>query len=156
MAKEIERKFLLLSDDWRANADAGTVMVQGYLQSGKKSSIRVRLTDDKAWLNIKSATLGISRSEYEYAIPLDDANEILASLCDESIIDKTRYHVTVGNHIWEVDVFAGDNQGLVVAEIELSDENEVFEVPAWAGEEVSLDTRYYNVCLAKNPYKNWS
>ncbi len=156
MAQEIERKFLVISDDWRADADVGTVMVQGYMQSGKQSSIRVRLTDDKAWLNIKSATLGVSRSEYEYDIPLADAKEMLASLCGESVINKTRYHVQVGTHTWEVDVFAGNNQGLVVAEIELSDEEEAFEVPPWAGEEVSHDARYYNVCLVKHPYKDWS
>lgn len=156
MPKEIERKFLIKNDDWRITADSGVEMVQGYLQSGKESSIRVRLTGDTAWLNIKSATLGISRSEYEYTIPLEDAKEILSGLCGESIVGKTRYHVDVGNHTWEVDVFADDNAGLVVAEIELSAEDEAFEVPAWAGEEVSLDTRYYNVCLAKYPYKTWS
>ncbi|MBL4852585.1 MAG: CYTH domain-containing protein [Gammaproteobacteria bacterium] len=156
MAQEIERKFLIKNDDWRANADSGVEMVQGYLQSGEKSSIRVRLTGDKAWLNIKSATLSISRSEYEYTIPLADAKEILLSLCGQSLINKTRYHVDIGHHTWEVDVFAGDNLGLIVAEIELSAENEAFEMPAWAGEEVSHDARYYNVCLAKQPYKDWS
>ena len=156
MAQEIERKFLVVSDDWRADAGTGTVMVQGYMQSGKQSSIRVRLTDDKAWLNIKSATLGVSRNEYEYEIPLADAREMLASLCGDSVISKTRYRVPVASHTWEVDIFSGDNQGLVVAEIELSEEEEAFETPSWAGEEVSHDARYYNVCLVKHPYKDWS
>lgn len=155
MAREIERKFLLLSEAWRNDADDGQLMMQGYLQSSEKSSIRVRIAGDKAWLNIKSATLGVSRSEYEYEIPLTEAREILSTLCDEPVIEKTRYHVNVGTHVWEVDVFAGDNEGLVVAEVELSDEGEAFDKPAWAGEEVSHDTRYYNVCLAKHPYKNW-
>ncbi|MBL1293259.1 MAG: CYTH domain-containing protein [Thiotrichales bacterium] len=156
MAQEIERKFLVKSDDWRKDADDGLAMVQGYLQSGEKSSIRVRLAGDRAWLNIKSATLGISRSEYEYTIPLDDAKEMLANLCDQPLISKTRYHVNVAQHTWEVDVFDGDNEGLIVAEIELSAEDETFEIAEWAGDEVSLETRYYNVCLAKQPYKDWS
>lgn len=156
MAQEIERKFLVKSDDWRKDADDGLAMVQGYLQSGEKNSIRVRLAGDRAWLNIKSATLGISRSEYEYTIPLEDAKEMLANLCDQPLISKTRYHVNVAQHIWEVDVFDGDNEGLIVAEIELSAEDETFEIAEWAGDEVSLDTRYYNVCLAKQPYKDWS
>ena len=147
MAQEIERKFLVKSDDWRKGADDGLAMVQGYLQSGEKSSIRVRLAGDRAWLNIKSATLGISRSEYEYTIPLADAKEMLANLCDQPIISKIRYHVNVAQHTWEVDVFDGDNEGLIVAEIELLAEDETFEIPQWAGDEVSLDTRYYNVCL---------
>ncbi|NOX27403.1 MAG: CYTH domain-containing protein, partial [Gammaproteobacteria bacterium] len=142
MAQEIERKFLVKSDDWRKDADDGLAMVQGYLQSGEKNSIRVRLAGERAWLNIKSATLGISRSEYEYTIPLEDAKEMLANLCDQSIISKTRYHVNVAQHIWEVDVFDGDNEGLIVAEIELSAEDETFEIAEWAGDEVSLDTRY--------------
>jgi len=156
VAQEIERKFLVKSDDWRKDADDGLAMVQGYLQSGEKSSIRVRLAGDRAWLNIKSATLGISRSEYEYTIPLDDAKEMLANLCDQPLISKTRYHVNVAQHTWEVDVFDGDNEGLIVAEIELSAEDETFEIAEWAGDEVSLETRYYNVCLAKQPYKDWS
>lgn len=156
MAQEIERKFLVKNDDWRENADGGLAMVQAYLQSGEKSSIRIRLAGDRAWLNIKSATLGISRSEYEYTVPLDDAKEMLTNLCDGPVISKTRYHVSVAQHVWEVDVFDGDNRGLVVAEIELSSEDESFEMPGWAGDDVSLDTRYYNVCLAKHPYKDWS
>ncbi len=156
MPTEIERKFLVVSDDWRRQADHGSLMVQGYLQSNEKSSVRVRIAGGQAWLNIKSATLGISRSEYEYAIPVDEAKQILEDLSQGPLIEKTRYHIKAGNHLWEVDDFLGDNQGLVVAEIELSEEAEEFEKPAWLGEEVSHDTRYYNVCLVKHPYKDWA
>lgn len=165
MATEIERKFLLADDGWRAQADDGVVMRQGYLSTFSssalpaqevKSSIRVRIAGEHANLNIKSATLGITRQEYEYAIPLSDANELLDSLADGPLIEKTRYHVQHGSHRWEIDVFAGDNQGLLVAEIELSAEGEAFERPAWLGEEVSDDPRYYNVCLVKHPFKDWA
>lgn len=165
MATEIERKFLLADDGWRAQADDGVVMRQGYLSTFSssalpaqeiKSSIRVRIAGEHANLNIKSATLGITRQEYEYAIPLSDANELLDSLADGPLIEKTRYHVQHGSHTWEIDVFAGDNQGLLVAEIELSAEGECFERPSWLGEEVSDDPRYYNVCLVKHPFKDWA
>lgn len=170
MATEIERKFLLANDDWRAQADGGVVMRQGYLcalsssdepsadrlsADKNKSSIRVRIAGEQANLNIKSATLGITRQEYEYAIPLADANELLDTLANGPLIEKTRYHVQHGVHTWEIDVFAGDNQGLVVAEVELSSADESFERPSWLGEEVSDDPRYYNVCLVKHPFKDW-
>jgi len=164
MATEIERKFLLANDDWRAQADGGVVMRQGYLSASSdddpsankiRSSVRVRIAGELANLNIKSATLGITRQEYEYAIPLADANELLDTLADGPLIEKTRYHVRHGAHTWEIDVFAGDNQGLVVAEIELSSADEAFERPSWLGEEVSDDPRYYNVCLVKHPFKDW-
>ena len=156
MAEEIERKFLTKSDDWRNEVFRQRLMRQGYLNDVGKSSVRVRVADEKAYLNIKSATLGIYRKEYEYEIPLSDANEILNELCDGPLVEKTRYYVKHGDHVWEVDVFTGDNEGLIVAEVELADQNESVELPDWCGEEVSGDTRYYNVCLAKNPYKNWS
>ena len=155
MATEIERKFLVTSDAWLEDADAGTLFRQGYLLGSEKASVRVRIEGERANLNIKSATLGIWRREYEYPIPLDEALELLEHLCDKPQIEKTRYHVPVGGHIWEVDVFAGDNAGLVVAEVELTSEDEAFEIPAWAGAEVSHDTRYYNVCLTRHPYKDW-
>jgi len=160
MSIEIERKFLLANDGWRTQADNGVVMRQGYLNSvsfdnKQKSSVRVRIAGDQANLNIKGATLGITRQEYEYPIPLADAHELLDTLADGPLIEKTRYHVQHGTHTWEIDVFAGDNQGLVVAEIELASEDEVFARPAWLGEEVSADTRYYNVCLVRHPYKDW-
>lgn len=155
MAKEIERKFLIQNDDWKALADHGCYMSQGYLNDAVTSSLRVRVTGDKAYLNIKSATLGVSRSEYEYEIPRADALEILHNLCNKPLIEKTRYHVHYGEHLWEVDVFHGDNEGLVVAEIELTNEDEAFAKPTWVGEEVSHDPRYYNVCLVKHPFKDW-
>lgn len=155
MATEIERKFLLRDDSWRDEADAGTRFRQGYLIGAEKASVRVRTEGESANINIKSATLGIHRQEYEYPIPLAEAQELLDTLCEQPQIEKTRYHVTVGEHLWEVDVFEGDNAGLVVAEVELADENEAFEMPVWAGEEVSHDTRYYNVCLIKHPYCEW-
>jgi adenylate cyclase len=156
MATEIERKFLLKNDSWRDGADAGTRFRQGYLIGSEQASVRVRIEGERANLNIKSATLGIRRQEYEYPIPLADAEELLDTLCAQPQIEKTRYHVPFGDHLWEVDLFAGANAGLVVAEVELADEHETFAMPPWAGEEVSHDTRYYNVCLVKHPFCEWS
>lgn len=155
MATEIERKFLLRDESWRAEADDGEVIRQGYLAGSEKSSIRVRVAGDKANINIKSATLDVTRQEYEYDIPLAEANELLDTLCEGPLIEKIRYHVHHGNHLWEVDVFSGDNEGLVVAEIELTSAEELFEKPDWLGDEVSDDKRYYNVCLVQHPYKDW-
>ena len=155
MATEIERKFLVINDHWRAAADAGIDCIQGYFTTDKQCSIRIRLTGSQANLNIKSATLGITRSEYDYAIPPGDAEEMLRHLCIKPLIEKKRYHVRHGRHLWEIDVFSGVNAGLVVAEIELEHGDEAFSRPAWLGAEVSDDPRYYNVCLVKHPYKNW-
>ncbi len=156
MAQEVERKFLLRSSAWREHADAGERMRQGYLVGAQRASIRVRVAGEQAWLNIKSATLGVERREYEYPIPLSDAEEMLAELCERPQIEKVRYEVPWGGHTWEVDVFEGDNEGLVVAEIELGDAEEAFERPPWLGEEVSDDPRYYNVCLIQHPYREWA
>lgn len=155
MATEIERKFLVKDDNWRSTADAGTAYRQGYLVGSKAASVRVRIEGDQARLNIKSATLGITRQEYEYPIPMQDAESLLNDLCEHPLVEKTRYHLDYKGHEWEIDVFAGDNAGLVVAEIELESESAEFPRPAWLGEEVSDDPRYYNVSLVKNPYKNW-
>jgi adenylate cyclase len=160
MATEIERKFLLADDSWRAQADAGTPMRQGYLigasaQNAAKASVRVRIAGETANLNIKSATLGVTRQEYEYPIPLHEANEMLDTLADGPLIEKTRYHVPYDGHTWEIDVFSGDNAGLVVAEVELATVDESFQRPPWLGTEVSDDPRYYNVCLVQHPYKDW-
>jgi len=155
MAIEIERKFLLRDDSWQASADSGVIIRQGYLAGSEKSSIRVRIAGDQANINIKSATLDITRQEYEYPIPVVDANEMLDSLCEGPLIEKIRYHVPNEKHLWEIDVFSGDNQGLVVAEVELGSADENFERPGWLGEEVSDDTRYYNVCLVNHPFKDW-
>lgn len=155
MATEIERKFLVLNDDWRSQVKRQSPMRQGYLVGSEKASVRVRVAGDKAYLNIKSATLNVTRKEYEIPLPLNDADELLDTLCEHPLIEKTRYYIPTGDHTWEVDVFEGDNAGLIVAEIELRDEQEGFDRPAWLGQEVSDDTRYYNVCLVKHPYKDW-
>jgi adenylate cyclase len=155
MATEIERKFLIINDSWRKEADEGIYMVQGYMGSNEKSSIRIRINGDKANLNIKSKTIGIQRSEFDYPIPVDEAKDILETLCDKPFVEKTRYHVLHDGKKWEIDVFAGDNNGLIVAELELESTDEEFSMPDWAGEDVSDDPRYYNVCLVTHPYKDW-
>jgi len=159
MAVEIERKFLLVDDSWREQATSANVMRQGYFAGPDshqpRASIRVRIDNQHAYLNIKSYELSISRQEYEYEIDRDDAEKMLATLCEKPLIEKTRYKVAVADHTWEVDVFEGDNNGLVVAEIELSSESECFEKPDWLGKEVSDDPRYYNVSLIKHPFKDW-
>jgi adenylate cyclase len=155
MAIEVERKFLLCNDGWRRHADAGERIRQGYLAGNGKVSIRVRVAGARANLNIKSATLGVTRQEYEFPIPLPEANQLLDQLTQGPLIEKTRYHVRHGAHTWEIDVFAGDNAGLQVAEIELASADEAFERPDWLGEEVSHDPRYYNVSLVTHPFKDW-
>ena len=155
MAIEIERKFLVQNTHWHEHVYNKQLMRQGYLVSDANRSVRVRIADDNAYLNIKSGTLGVSRSEYEYAIPLADAREMLTTLCHKPLIEKTRYFVRHRDHVWEIDVFEGDNAGLVVAEVELADANEMLELPSWAGKEVSHDPRYYNSQLVDHPYKNW-
>jgi len=149
MGIEIERKFLVTNDSWRVAAGPGMPIKQGYLVGGKDASVRVRVQGETANLNIKSATLGVRRQEFEYAIPLTDAEILLNTLCHRPIIEKVRYLVPYGNKQWEVDVFEGDNAGLIVAELELQDETEQYESPPWLGEEVSHDPRYYNTCLLK-------
>jgi len=155
MGVEIERKYLVKSDAWRELADAGTEYLQGYLIGARQASVRVRIEGNQAFLNIKSMTLDISRLEFQYPIPLADAREMLAQLCAKPLVEKTRYRVPHANHVWEVDVFAGVNQGLIVAEVELAAEDESLELPSWIGEEVSHDARYYNVNLARQPYTTW-
>lgn len=156
MGVEIERKFLLAGDGWRALADDGEHMRQGYLSADTRSSVRVRVVGDNAFLGIKSAASALRRLEFEYPIPLADAYSLLDRVCLPTQVEKTRYRVPFGGHVWEVDVFEGANAGLILAEIELEDENEQFERPAWLGEEVSEDPRYFNMNLAVNPYRQWS
>jgi adenylate cyclase len=155
MGTEIERKFLLQSDDWKNEVKESTRLVQGYLLRGDKSAVRVRIKDDVAELNIKHTQNGINRLEYEYEIPVADAREILDEIALKPLIDKTRHHVVHDGHLWEIDEFYGENAGLVVAEIELARADEPFEKPAWLGQEVSLDQRYYNSNLSKLPYTQW-
>ncbi|MGB5835256.1 MAG: CYTH domain-containing protein [Thiohalocapsa sp.] len=155
MATEIERKFLVINDSWRDAVESHVRVLQGYLSNGPNATVRVRVKGEAAFLTIKGRMQGISRSEYEYEIPLADAESMLRDLSVSSAIDKTRYHVRCGDHLWELDLFRGANAGLVMAEVELSSEDEAFEMPAWAGQEVSEDLRYYNVNLATNPYTSW-
>ncbi len=155
MAIEIEHKFLLANDEWRKHINRSVNYRQGYLSSVPTSSIRVRVSDKQAWLNIKSATIGTHRHEYEYQIPLADANEILNNLCKKPLIEKTRHFVLDDGNIWEIDEFDGVNQGLYVAEIELSELDQHFTKPCWLGAEVTNDLRYYNNNLAIHPYSEW-
>jgi len=155
MPIEIERKFLLANNNWREQVSSSHRIRQGYMGEIDKASVRIRVQGKKANINIKSATLSMRRMEYEYEIPLDEALEMLDQLCKQPQVDKTRYIVEQGKFKWEIDEFYAENEGLLVAEIELEDENEVFEKPQWLGEEVTEDPRYYNVNLIKHPYKNW-
>lgn len=155
MAKEIERKFLVINDNWRKDVIRSNHYIQGYFTTNASCSIRVRISGDKADLNIKSATLGITRTEYEYPLPPEDAKEMLEHLCNKPLLEKTRHYVPYHDHEWEIDVFSGENEGLIVAEIELDSTDEKFSLPGWVGKEVSDDPRYYNVCLVTRPYKNW-
>lgn len=154
MGIEIERKFLVKNDLWKNDSNAGTNFKQGYLSSAGNCSVRVRTEGDSANLNIKSSTLGIHRQEFEYDIPLDEANELLELFCRDTV-SKKRYIVMYANKKWEIDVFDHANSGLIVAEIELNSTDEKFQLPPWAGEEVSAIKRYYNTELARHPYKNW-
>lgn len=155
MGKEIERKYLVDRAAWMPRDD-GTHFKQGYLNSQKERVVRVRIEGTKAKLTIKGLTTGVTRSEFEYEIPVDDAGILLDQLCEKPLIDKHR-HVEEHNGLtWEIDVFHGDNEGLVIAEVELESEDVKPQLPSWAGEEVSSDPRYFNSNLLKNPYKNWS
>ena len=156
MAIEIERKFLLKNSSWKELVDEGMAYSQGYLVGSNAASVRVRIQGKRAFLNIKSATIDISRQEFEYEIPLEEATEMLETLCEKPLITKTRHLLKNENHVWEIDVFSGDNEGLTVAEIELNDKDEYFEKPEWLGDEVSDDARYYNVSLVKHPFKDWN
>lgn len=155
MAVEIERKFLLNNENWRQLVTTSSLIRQGYLAPLDTSSVRIRLEGDKANINIKSATIGIQRLEYEYEIPVAEAVEMLDLLCRKPQVHKTRHLIPAGEHVWEIDEFYDENEGLIVAEIELNDVNEDFDKPDWLGNEVSDDARYYNVNLVKTPFKDW-
>lgn len=154
MAIEIERKFLVVNEEWRTKVEATHIIRQGYLSSAPERAVRVRVKGDKGVLTIKGLGNGVSRPEFEYNIPVEEA-EALLELCEQPLIEKSRYIVPVGHHAWEIDVFTGVNAGLVVAEIELEAEEENFERPLWLGKEVTNDTRYFNVQLACCPYTAW-
>ena len=156
MALEIERKFLVLDDSYKHEAFSKSHIQQGYICSERGRTVRIRIRNERAYITIKGPSLngGLSRYEFEQEIPLDDARKLL-TLCDPGIIDKTRWLVKAGNHTFEVDEFAGDNAGLTVAEVELTSEDEAFEKPAFIGQEVTGDRRYYNSHLRRNPYCRW-
>jgi len=154
MGKEIERKYLIKDDTWRKQA-SGTTYRQGYLSTVKERTVRVRTIDDKGFLTIKGITIGATRREYEYEIPMADANEMLDELCEKPIIEKTRFKISYAGLTWEIDEFAGVNQGLIVAEVELESEDQNIDFPPWVGEEVSGDPRYFNSNLIANPFANW-
>ncbi|QCU90212.1 CYTH domain-containing protein [Thiomicrorhabdus sediminis] len=169
MAREIERKFLLKNDDWKALAHQKTHFAQGYLNDISdaignnddnricaKSSVRVRIEGEQANMNIKSLEIGLSRDEYEYPIPLADAEKMLKTLAVGPVIEKYRYLVKFAEHTWEIDEFLGDNQGLVVAEVEMQSEDESIELPNWLAREVTEEVRYYNISLSQRPFKVWS
>lgn len=155
MGREIERKFLVNPVLWEPPEGEGLTIRQGYLAVTEKSAVRARVMGDKGYLNVKRATLAISRDEYEYLIPAPDAHEMLDRLCVGHLIEKTRYIVPHQGHTWEVDVFHGVNEGLVVAEIELEDPKEEFAAPPWVSDEVSHDPRYLNSSLSELPYTMW-
>lgn len=153
MGTEIERKFRVASQAWRTGKP-GEHFQQGYLSCEPERTVRVRLAGEKAWLTIKGRNVGASRPEFEYRIPPEDARQLL-SLCIPPIIDKTRYLIAHGNHTWEVDEFHGDNDGLVIAEVELEAEDEAVEMPDWIGAEVTGERAYYNSSLIARPYSTW-
>jgi adenylate cyclase len=155
MGIEIERKFLVCNGEWRAQVQRSQRMQQAYLSVDPQRCIRVRISGDQAHINLKSSQDGVSRHEYEYAIPLQEAEEILTLMSVGSVIDKTRHFIPAGDLLWEVDEFHGDNDGLIVAEIELTHPQQTVPQPAWLGQEVSEDSRVYNMNLAMSPYCRW-
>jgi adenylate cyclase len=152
---EIERKYLVLNSDFKIEGKS-TLISQGYLNSNENRTVRVRINDNKAFLTIKSKTKGFSRDEFEYEIPLNDASYLLNNICEKPIIEKRIFVINFQNNIWEIDEFHGENEGLVIAEIELEAEDQKFDKPSWVGKEVSADTKYFNSSLIKFPFKNWN
>lgn len=154
MGQEIERKFLVIGESWRTKAE-GSPYRQGFLSTHPDRTVRVRVAGGRGWITIKGRTVGATRPEFEYEVPPAEAEQILDTLCERPLIEKVRYTLRVGSHVWEVDVFEGDNAGLVVAEVELESEDEAFEKPDWAGDEVTGDPRYFNANLVARPYATW-
>ncbi|MDG1038218.1 MAG: CYTH domain-containing protein [Polaribacter sp.] len=157
MSVEIERKFLVKNNDFKNESYSEKYIKQGYLNSDKNRTVRIRITNEKGFMTIKgiSSATGTTRFEWEKEITKEEAEDLLL-LCEPSIIEKTRYLVKVGHHIFEVDEFYGDNEGLVIAEVELNSENETFTKPIWIDEEVTGDIKYYNSSISKTPFKDWS
>ena len=154
MSKEIERKFLVRDDSWRSHSE-GVRYRQGYLNRNKERVVRVRTIDNKGFLTIKGETKGATRAEFEYDIPIADARAMLDHLCERPLIEKNRYKIEFGGLIWEVDEFLGENQGLIVAEVELESEDQPFEKPDWIGKEVTGDPKYFNSNLVQHPFTRW-
>lgn len=154
VAVEIERKFLVVGDAWRSLA-TGTVYQQGYVPTAGRATVRVRLVGHQGYLTLKGPSRGITRSEFEYPIPEADAKAMLETLCDRPLIEKTRYRIQQDGLCWEVDEFAGENQGLVLAEVELTDPDQPIARPDWIGQDVSDDPRYFNANLVRHPFSQW-
>jgi adenylate cyclase len=155
MAKEIERKFLVKGDAWR-DLGGGKSYRQGYLSTVRERTVRIRTAGDQGFVTIKGINVGASRPEYEYEIPLGDANEMLDRLCEQPLIEKTRYRIPLDGLTWEVDEFHGVNRGLITAEVELKDEHQAVSLPGWIGAELTGDPRYYNSSLVAHPFTTWS
>lgn len=154
MAHEIERKFLVSKDTWRDNTK-GTLYRQAYLNTAKERTVRIRTIGEQGFITIKSITRGISRQEFEYRIPVDEANQMIDTLAIQPVIEKYRYIIETGEVTWEIDEFLGMNQGLIIAEVELSHPDQPIILPDWIGAEVSHDPRYFNNNLVSHPYSNW-
>ncbi len=154
MAKEIERKFLIINEEWRELATA-TLYKQGYLSTVPERTVRIRVVGEKAYFAVKGITKGFTRTEFEYEIPILDANQMLDGLCERPIIEKNRYKLDFAGLIWEIDEYLGENQGLIIAEVELEDESQELSLPDWVGKEVSDDPKYYNANLVANPFSKW-
>jgi adenylate cyclase len=154
MGLEIERKFLIKNDSWKNEIKKTVSIRQGYLNSEVERTVRIRIQGEQGVLTIKGKNQNVTRKEFEYQIPLDDALNLL-SMCEKPIIEKTRFLIPSNRSTWEIDVFDGENKGLVIAEIELTSEEESFDIPNWLGEEVSSESKYYNSSLITNPYSNW-
>ncbi len=154
MAKEIERKYRIKDNTWKSQIHSSHSIKQGYLNLEPTRTVRVRIMGPKAFLTIKGKNIKTTRLEFEYEIPIDDALQLL-QLCEKPLLEKTRHEIHINKLIWEIDEFEGDNQGLIIAEVELQDENQEIELPSWIEKEVSHEPRYYNSNLIQNPYKNW-
>ena len=155
MGKEIERKFLLANDGWRGLAE-GVSYCQGYIATVGRRTVRVRIAGQTGYLTLKGPAQGLSRPEFEYKIPVDEAKDILETLCVRPFVAKTRYKIPVGALIWEIDEFEGENAGLILAEVELSAEDQEVELPSWIGPEVTGDRRYHNSYLVQHPFQSWT
>jgi adenylate cyclase len=154
VGEEIERKFLVVGDGWREGA-SGMRYRQGFLSTESERTVRIRVAGPRGTITVKGKNIGARRAEFEYEIPVADAERMLDTLCKQPLIEKVRHAVKLGTHTWEIDIFEGDNAGLVVAEIELGSEHETFEKPEWVGDEVTDDPRYFNSNLVANPYPTW-